>query len=236
MRILEDSRTEKWVPSKDMVSFVSPRNEVAADELGVLLKGHKIHGHNRNKAPNRSGSAPPSMEGSFSAFGNLVHDQSSGRKLSLASLDSAMQNWQSEEQIRADPSYSAYYSSNINLNPRLPPPIISRENMPLAHHFADLGDSCQLNSSDNSGDASLHVSRSSLSTHDEEPEDENLPRSALDDLAQSRASGQHMASFAGQHKSLVDLIQVLKFKNTFPIMCIIFFFQVCVCMCGLVNI
>ncbi|XP_016462945.1 pumilio homolog 5 isoform X2 [Nicotiana tabacum] len=207
MRILEDSRTEKWVPSKDMVSFVSPRNEVAADELGVLLKGHKIHGHNRNKAPNRSGSAPPSMEGSFSAFGNLVHDQSSGRKLSLASLDSAMQNWQSEEQIRADPSYSAYYSSNINLNPRLPPPIISRENMPLAHHFADLGDSCQLNSSDNSGDASLHVSRSSLSTHDEEPEDENLPRSALDDLAQSRASGQHMASFAGQHKSLVDLIQ-----------------------------
>ncbi|XP_009789996.1 pumilio homolog 5 [Nicotiana sylvestris] len=207
MRILEDSRTEKWVPSKDMVSFVSPGNEVAADELGLLLKGHKIHGHNRNKVPNRSGSAPPSMEGSFSAFGNLVHDQSSGRKLSLASLDSAMQNWQSEEQMRADPSYSAYYSSNINLNPRLPPPIISRENMHLAHHFADLGDSCQLNSSDNSGDASLHVSRSSLSTHDEEPEDENLPRSALDDLAQSRASGQHMASFAGQHKSLVDLIQ-----------------------------
>lgn len=109
-----------------------------------------------------------------------------------------MQNWQSEEQMRADPSYFAYYNSNVNLNPRLPPPIISRENRHLAHHFADLGDSCQLNSSENSKDGSLHVTRSSLSTHDEEPEDENLPQSA---------SGQHLASFAGQHKSLVDLIQ-----------------------------
>ncbi|KAJ8535755.1 hypothetical protein K7X08_034156 [Anisodus acutangulus] len=207
MRILEDIRTEKWVSSKDAVSFASSMNEVAADELEVLLKDHKIHGHNRYTVPNRSGSAPPSMEGSFSAFGNLVYDQSSGQKLSLASFDSAMQNWQSEEQMRADPSYFAYYNSNVNLNPRLPPPIISRENRHLAHHFADVGDSCQLNSSDNSGDRSLHVTRSSLSTHDEEPEDENLPQSTSDDLAQSRASGLHMASFAGQHKSLVDLIQ-----------------------------
>lgn len=207
MRILEDSRTEKWVSAKDTVSFASPMNEVAADELGLLLKGHKIHGHNRNKVPNRSGSAPPSMEGSFSAYGNLVYDQCSSRKLSFASLDTAMQNWQSEEQMRADPSYFAYYNSNVNLNPRLPPPIISRENRHLTHHFADLGDSCHLNSSDNSKDGSLHVTRSSLSTHDEEPEDEYLPQSGSDDLPQSGASGQHLASFAGQHKSLVDLIQ-----------------------------
>ncbi|KAM3287532.1 pumilio 5 [Capsicum chacoense] len=205
MRIIEGSRKEDWVSSKDTVSFASPMNEVAADELGLLLKGHKIHGHNRNKAPNRSGSAPPSMEGSFSAFGNLVHDQSSSQK--LTSLDIAMQSWQSEEQMRSDPSYFAYYNSNVNLNPRLPPPIISRENRHLAHHFADPGDSCQLKSSENSGDGSLHVTRSSLSTHDEEPEDENLPQSALDGLVQSSASGQHVTSFAGQHKSLVDLIQ-----------------------------
>ncbi|CAN4089265.1 unnamed protein product [Withania somnifera] len=204
MRILEDRRTEKWVSSKDTVSFASPMNEVAADELGLLLKGHNIHGHNRNKVPNRSGSAPPSMEGSFSAFGNLVNDQSSCPKLSLASLDTAMQNWRSEEQMRADPSYFAYYYSNVNLNPRLPPPIISRENRHLAHHFAELADNCHLNSSENSGDGSLHVTRSSLSTHDEEPEDENFPLSASDNLV---VSGQHMASFAGQHKSLVDLIQ-----------------------------
>ncbi|CAN4085053.1 unnamed protein product [Withania somnifera] len=207
MRILEDSRTEKWVSSKDKVSFASPMNVVAADELGLLLKGHKIHGHNRNKVPNRSGSAPPSIEGSFSAFANLINDQSSGRKLSLASLDTVMQNWQSEEQMRADPSYFAYYNSNVNLNPRLPPPIISRENRHLAHHFAELGDSCHLNSSENGGDGSLHVTRSSLSTHDEEPEDENLPQSASDDLVQSFASGQHMASFPGQHKNLIDLVQ-----------------------------
>lgn len=234
MRIIEGSRKEDWVSSKDTVSFASPMNEVAADELGLLLKGHKIHGHNRNKAPNRSGSAPPSMEGSFSAFGNLVHDQSSSQK--LTSLDIAMQSWQSEEQMRSDPSYFAYYNSNVNLNPRLPPPIISRENRHLAHHFADPGDSCQLKSSENSGDGSLHVTRSSLSTHDEEPEDENLPQSTLDGLVQSSASGQHVASFAGQHKSLVDLIQVLKFKNISSIMCILFFSQVSLRVCPLVNI
>lgn len=236
MRILEDSRTENWVSAKDTVSFASPMNEVAADELGLLLKGHKFHGHNRNKVPNRSGSAPPSMEGSFSAIGNLVYDQSSSRKLSLASLDTAMQNWQSEEQMRADPSYFAYYNSNVNLNPRLPPPIISRENRHLAHHFADLGDSCQSNSYENSKDGSLHMTRSSLSTHNEEPEDENLPQSASDDLPQSFSSGQHLASFSGQHKSLVDLIQVLKFKNISSIMCIVSFSQVSLCMCPLVNI
>ncbi|KAL6332032.1 hypothetical protein AAG906_020391 [Vitis piasezkii] len=50
---------------------------------------------------------------------------------SLASLRSAIENSESEEQLRSDPAYFAYYCSNVNLNPRLPPPLISRENQRL---------------------------------------------------------------------------------------------------------
>ncbi|RVW85996.1 Pumilio-like 5 [Vitis vinifera] len=80
--------------------------------------------------PNRSGSAPPSMEGSFAAIRNLMTPQNNLNS-SLASLSSAIENSESEEQLRSDPAYFAYYCSNVNLNPRLPPPLISRENQRL---------------------------------------------------------------------------------------------------------
>lgn len=52
----------------------------------------------------RSGSAPPTVEGSLSAVSGLP-----------------------EEELRSDPAYISYYYSNINLNPRLPPPLLSKE-------------------------------------------------------------------------------------------------------------
>ena len=33
----------------------------------------------------------------------------------------------SEEELRADPAYANYYYSNANPNPRLPPPLVSKE-------------------------------------------------------------------------------------------------------------
>ncbi|KAJ0075459.1 hypothetical protein Patl1_35219 [Pistacia atlantica] len=45
---------------------------MAAEELGLLLKGNRFHGDQTDMIPNRSGSAPPSMEGSFAAIGNLL--------------------------------------------------------------------------------------------------------------------------------------------------------------------
>ena len=33
----------------------------------------------------------------------------------------------SDEDLRSDPAYSSYYYSNVKLNPRLPPPLLSRE-------------------------------------------------------------------------------------------------------------
>ena len=93
--------------------------------------------------PNRSGSAPPSMEGSFAAIRNLMTPQNNLNS-SLASLSSAIENSESEEQLRSDPAYFAYYCSNVNLNPRLPPPLISRENQRLVRHVGGFGNNWRL--------------------------------------------------------------------------------------------
>ncbi|KAG5566945.1 hypothetical protein RHGRI_002485 [Rhododendron griersonianum] len=61
----------------------------------------------------RSGSAPPTVEGSLSAVGGLFNHDGGG--------------FMSEEELRSDPAYLSYYYSNVNLNPRLPPPSLSKE-------------------------------------------------------------------------------------------------------------
>ncbi|CAN4090094.1 unnamed protein product [Withania somnifera] len=62
----------------------------------------------------RSGSAPPTVEGSLNAFGGLI-----GGGGDFGGI--------SEEELRSDPAYISYYYSNVNLNPRLPPPLFSKE-------------------------------------------------------------------------------------------------------------
>ncbi|XP_031251231.1 pumilio homolog 1-like isoform X2 [Pistacia vera] len=64
----------------------------------------------------RSGSAPPTVEGSLSSIGGLFKQ-----------LGNNKGGFSSEEELRADPSYVNYYYSNVNLNPRLPPPLLSKE-------------------------------------------------------------------------------------------------------------
>lgn len=59
----------------------------------------------------RSGSAPPTVEGSLTAVGGA----SSGF------------GFASEEEIRSDPDYVSYYYTHVKLNPRLPPPTLSKE-------------------------------------------------------------------------------------------------------------
>ncbi|KAL2479661.1 Pumilio2 [Abeliophyllum distichum] len=61
----------------------------------------------------------------------------------------------SEEDLRSDPSYSSYYYSNVNLNPRLPPPIMSREDRRFAQRLqggnSAIGDRMKVNQTDSGG-------------------------------------------------------------------------------------
>ncbi|KAK3035537.1 hypothetical protein RJ639_034742 [Escallonia herrerae] len=197
MRLVEISGSRKWPSSRDAAMFASPLINMPADELGWLLERHQLSGDQRNKVPNRSGSAPPSIEGSLTAFRNLVAKQTSSLS-SSTTLGSLLENYQSEEQLRADPSYFAYYCSNVNLNPRLPPPILSRENRHLSRHTVGLTNNGRSMSFDDGGSGSLLLSKGSLSTHNEEPEYDKSP---------PEAPGPNAVPSAGRHKSLVDLIQ-----------------------------
>lgn len=202
MRMVESGGARKWSSSKDSAVLGSPLRSMAAEELGLLLKRQGFHGDETDTIPSRSGSAPPSMEGSFAAIGNLLAQHNSGMSSSLESLGSVIENCESEEQLRSDPAYFAYYCSNVNLNPRLPPPLLSRENRRLVHHIGGFGNNWR----PESGNGSLQLPKSSLSTHKEEPNEDRSPRGASENSG-VYISGQNTTSLAGRHKSLVDLIQ-----------------------------
>ncbi|WCJ37158.1 pumilio 5 [Euphorbia peplus] len=201
MRMVESRGARKWPSSKDAAVFGSPLNSMAAEKLGQLMQGHVFNTDQEDAVPCRSGSAPPSMEGSFAAIGNLLAQQNFS--LSLETLSSAFENCESEEQLRSDPTYFAYYCTNINLNPRLPPPLMSQENRRLVRHIGGLGNNWKPGSVDDNGNKTLQLPM--LSTHKEEPEDD---RSLGDDSENSApVYGQNLTTLAGRHKSLVDLIQ-----------------------------
>ncbi|CAH1432480.1 unnamed protein product [Lactuca virosa] len=99
------------------------------EEIGLLLREQRREADDREKELNmyRSGSAPPTVEGSLSAVGGLFntnHGQNNGLPFSEFAGGNG---FTSEEELRADPAYLSYYYSNVNLNPRLPPPLLSKE-------------------------------------------------------------------------------------------------------------
>ncbi|KAI3811478.1 hypothetical protein L1987_21202 [Smallanthus sonchifolius] len=127
------------------------------EELELVINGQKFQEKQRNLGPSRSGSAPPSVEGSFAAIENLM----SRHKVAANATES-------EEQLRADPYYSAYYSAHVNLNPRLPPPIISDQNRHLFRNVATSANNPRFSSFDDS----TRLTQSNLSTHKEESDDD----------------------------------------------------------------
>ncbi|KAJ0030322.1 hypothetical protein Pint_14058 [Pistacia integerrima] len=200
IRISETS--SKWPAPKNAATFAPSSANMAVEELGLLRKGHNFRGGGRNAVPDRSGSAPPNMEGSFVAIDNIISQQNSGLSVSLANLDGAIGNFVSEEYLQTDPAYLTYYRSNVNLNPRLP--------RHLAHHMNRFGNNWGSSSVNDVANSSLHLSQVSLSTHKEESEDDRSPQHSVDDLAgrtNGLWSGKDAAQLAGQNKILVDIMQ-----------------------------
>jgi len=79
----------------------------------------------------RSGSAPPTIEGSLNAISGLLRSDGEVAVTAAPIPDAEALNGHggllSEEELRADPAYLSYYYSHGNLNPRLPPPVLSKE-------------------------------------------------------------------------------------------------------------
>ncbi|XP_076937065.1 pumilio homolog 1-like isoform X1 [Bidens hawaiensis] len=102
-------------------------------EIGVLLHEQRREDTEYEKELNmyRSGSAPPTVEGSLSAMGSLFGHNNNNNNSNINSLAASEfaggNGFMSEDELRADPAYVSYYYSNVNLNPRLPPPLLSKE-------------------------------------------------------------------------------------------------------------
>ncbi|KAL0717499.1 hypothetical protein Bca4012_066821 [Brassica carinata] len=185
MRMVEgDHHMKNWqqASSRDTTGMFGS-HDMAVEDLAFLMKRNRLDSASGggDHIPSRSGSAPPSMEGSFTSLRNLLKQQK-------CSSSSEVESYGSEVEIRRDPAYVAYYLSNINLNPRLPPPLISRENQ---HLLNGIGDSIMSTTASWDGmglRSSLHSSRTALSTHREEPEDEpgeqQQPYASLADMIQ----------------------------------------------------
>ena len=116
-----------------MMSEISMRSMLKSseygEELGLLIREQRRQqeASEREKELNlyRSGSAPPTVEGSLNAVGGLF-DTAAASALSGFKKNSG-KGFASEDELRSDPSYVNYYYSNVNLNPRLPPPLLSKE-------------------------------------------------------------------------------------------------------------
>ncbi|KAK9059548.1 hypothetical protein SSX86_020252 [Deinandra increscens subsp. villosa] len=138
------------------------------EELGlVITRGQNFQENQRNLGPSRSGSAPPSMEGSFAAIENLM-----SRHRTTTS------------------------SSHVNLNPRLPPPRISDQNQHLLRNVATIANNSRFTSFDDStrltqGNLSTH--REELDD-DESAKQENSPHSGEADNHEGDDTGQILYS------------------------------------------
>ena len=111
-----------------MMSDVAIRSMLKSPEdLGVLIRRQQEEAVERERelARLRSGSAPPTVEGSLTAA------------VAAAGLGCGRggRGFGSEEELRADPAYAKYYYSSANLNPRLPPPLVSKEDWRFAQQL-----------------------------------------------------------------------------------------------------
>ncbi|KAI7984484.1 hypothetical protein LOK49_LG15G01352 [Camellia lanceoleosa] len=111
------------------------------NEISLLLREQRRQDvDDREKELNlfRSGSAPPTVEGSLSAVGGLFNHSGGGGGdggFSGFANNKSGNGFMSEEELRSDPAYLSYYYSNVNLNPRLPPPLMSKEDWRFAQRL-----------------------------------------------------------------------------------------------------
>ena len=107
------------------------------DELQAMLREQRNRGivdGRRDLNIFRSGSAPPTVEGSLSAVGSLFRN-SDFNETNRRSSNNETSGVLTEDEIRLHPAYLSYYYSHENINPRLPPPMLSKEDWRIAQRF-----------------------------------------------------------------------------------------------------
>lgn len=146
-RLMIDSGDDIMLGGSSCNGDLKNNSSILESELELLLlqkeqQRQRNHGlfveSARDFDIHRSGSAPPSVEGALSAAGSLSRNPNFASLHSTAS-DTGTARVLTEEEIRSHPAYLAYYYSNENLNPRLPPPLLSKEDWRIAQRVQAAG-------------------------------------------------------------------------------------------------
>ncbi|KAJ8557522.1 hypothetical protein K7X08_003147 [Anisodus acutangulus] len=196
------------------------KNSLESELESILLsqqQQQQQHSHDlvgereRDLNISRSGSAPPTVQGSLSAVGslfrtNLAQSNSSNNNNSSGGGGNSSGDILTEEQIRSHPAYLAYYYSNVNLNPRLPPPLLSREDWRIAQRVQAGG--CGFmskNLMEQGGGSSLFAMQPGFPIQRAEDELIKLRKTAARNL--SRGTLEARSGIGIRKKSFADIIQ-----------------------------
>ncbi|KAE8039095.1 hypothetical protein FH972_011537 [Carpinus fangiana] len=191
-------------------------------EIGLLLRDQRsrqeVDDLERELSLYRSGSAPPTVEGSLSAVGGLFAGGSGGGVGGSAFPEfTASKNgngFASEEELRSDPAYVSYYYSNVNLNPRLPPPLLSKEDWRYAQRMkggssvlGGIGDRRKVNRADDGGGRSLFSMPPGFNTRKQEGELESDKGRGSAEWGVDGLIGLPGLGLGSKQKSLAEIFQ-----------------------------
>ncbi|CAA3031637.1 pumilio homolog 4-like isoform X2 [Olea europaea var. sylvestris] len=178
----------------------------------------------RELSINRSGSAPPTVDGSLCTAGSLIKNpnfmtlDNDGSSSGTSGNNGAM----TEEEIRSLPAYLEYYYSHENLNPRLPPPLLSKEDWRIAQRiraagsgFGGVGDWRNENLVDDGVQSSLFSMQPGISVQKAEDELIELRKAALRNLSRKNSfdylhkasTGSSSTGLGVRRKSFADILQ-----------------------------
>ncbi|XP_058099325.1 pumilio homolog 2-like isoform X2 [Magnolia sinica] len=166
----------------------------------------------------RSGSAPPTVEGSLTAVGSLFGHGSGDAVADFpGSKNSSTNGFLSEEELRSDPAYLSYYYAHVKLNPRLPPPVLSKEDMRFAQRlqaggtaYGGIGDRRKVNRVEDGGSKSLFSLQPGFNSQKDESEIESRKPQRSSEWLERGGDGLIGLSGLGlgsRQKSLADIFQ-----------------------------
>ncbi|KAB1216123.1 hypothetical protein CJ030_MR4G006399 [Morella rubra] len=198
-------------------------------EIGLLLREQRtrqeVDDLERELNLYRSGSAPPTVEGSLNAVGGLFGGASGGEgggggggEGGSAILEfSANKNGNgfiSEEELRSDPAYLSYYYTNVNLNPRLPPPLLSKEDWRFAQRLkggssalGGIGDRRKVSRNEDGGSRSLFSMPPGFNTRKQETELESDKGHGSAEWGGDGLIGLPGLGLGSKQKSLAEIFQ-----------------------------
>ncbi|KAI0509809.1 hypothetical protein KFK09_010405 [Dendrobium nobile] len=152
----------------------------------------------------RSGSALPTVEGSMTVMNGLFTG------------DASRFGGLTEEDVRSDPAHLSYYYSKSNLNPRLPPPVMSKEDWRFAQRFhsgsswvGGIGDRMKIDRVEEEGKKSLFSMQPGFVLKEEDEEEDSLLVLGSGEWLEKRGDGLSGLTglTAGRQRTFADLFQ-----------------------------